>query len=161
MSMTRKLSLAIAATALAASVGGPPVSAAGVSAGVLTCNVASGWGFIFGSTRDLKCTYTVGRNHIEHYVGHISRFGVDVGYIAGGVIAWGVIAPTSQVAQGALAGSYGGATAGAAAGVGGAANLLVGGSNNTISLQPLSVEGNTGVNVAAGIVALTLKAEPG
>ena len=64
-------------------------------------------------------------------------------------------------APGALAGSYGGATASAAAGVGVGANVLVGGSGNTISLQPISIEGMTGLNIAAGVAALTLTFQPG
>ena len=99
---------------------------------------------------------------VEHYVGHIDRFGVDVGYAAGGVIAWAVVAPSNDLGHGALDGKYGGLTAGATAGVGVAANMLVGGSQDalkTISLQPVSIEGNTGLNVAAGVAELTLKTE--
>jgi hypothetical protein len=92
----------------------------------------------------------------EHYAGSIKKFGVDIGYTQEGVIIWGVLAPTAQVGPGALAGDYVGATASATVvgGVGG--NFLVGGSNKSISLQPLSVEGNTGLNVAGGIGAITL-----
>lgn len=128
----------------------------GVKAGVLTCDVASGWGLVFGSTRDLKCTYAADSGHVEHYSGRINKYGVDVGYKAAGVIAWAVLAPTTDVAKGALAGTYGGLTGGAAFGVGGSANLLVGGSGQTISLQPLSVEGMAGINVAAGIAGIVL-----
>ncbi len=74
----------------------------GVKAGVLTCDVASGWGLVFGSTRDLKCTYAADNGHVEHYSGHINKYGVDVGYKAAGVIAWAVLAPTTDVAKGAL-----------------------------------------------------------
>ena len=73
------------------------------------------------------------------------------------MLIWGVFAPTTNLARGALAGSYGGATASATVGVGAGANVLIGGSNHTISLQPLSIEGNTGLNVAAGIGAITLR----
>lgn len=128
---------------------------AGVTAGVLTCNVSSGYGFIFGSNRELHCVYsTTG----ERYVGHISKFGVDIGYTHAGVIVWTVVAPSANLAPGALAGHYGGATAGATAGVGVAANALIGGNHNTIQLQPLSIEGNQGLNVAAGIAEVTLHA---
>ena len=71
-----------------------------------------------------------------------------------------MFAPTAQIGPGSLAGSYGGATAGATVGVGGAVNALVGGSNNTISLQPVSFQGNTGLNVAAGIASMTLAPAP-
>lgn len=130
----------------------------GVKVGVLTCNVASGWGFIFGSSRDLKCSYEPSKGAVEHYSGHISKFGVDIGYTQGGVIVWGVFAPSSNVAPGALAGEYAGATASATVGVGAGANALVGGFNKSISLQPVSIEGNTGLNVAAGIGAVRLRA---
>jgi Protein of unknown function (DUF992) len=131
-------------------------SSGGVKAGVLTCNVASGWSLVFGSTRDLKCTFSANNGHVDHYSGHINKYGVDIGYTAAGVIAWAVLAPTSDVGKGALAGTYGGVTGSAAVGVGAGANVLVGGSGQTISLQPLSVEGLTGLNIAAGIAGIVL-----
>jgi Protein of unknown function (DUF992) len=127
--------------------------------GTLTCNVASGWGFVFGSSRALRCTFS-GSGRTEHYAGTIRRFGVDIGYTSAGVLIWGVLAPTSSLASGALAGEYVGATGSATVGVGAGANVLVGGSNRTISLQPLSFEGSTGLNVAAGIGALSLRYQP-
>jgi hypothetical protein len=157
--MLRKLGLAIGALGIAATVMAPgtPVQAqAGVRVGSLSCNVAGGWGFVFGSSKALRCILTPGPGHPEHYYGRISKFGVDIGYTQGGVLVWAVFAPTANLAPGALAGSYAGATASATVGVGAGANVLVGGSNRTISLQPLSIEGNTGMNVAAGIGAITL-----
>lgn len=136
-----------------------PAWSASVKAGVLTCDVASGWSLVFGSTRDLRCTYAADNGHVEHYSGRINKYGVDVGYKAAGVIAWAVLAPTTDVGKGALAGTYGGVTGGASLGVGASANLLVGGSGQTISLQPLSVEGMSGINVAAGIAGIVLKRE--
>ncbi|HTW35415.1 MAG TPA: DUF992 domain-containing protein [Rhizomicrobium sp.] len=130
----------------------------GIKAGVLTCNVSSGWGFVFGSTRDLHCTYKPAKGEIEEYSGHITKFGVDIGYSQGGVMVWAVFAPASDVTPGALAGPYGGATAGATVGVGGNVNALVGGFKKSISLQPVSIEGTTGLNVAAGVAEMTLKA---
>ena len=112
-------------------------------------------GFIFGSTNQLACTFS-GPGRTEHYAGQISKFGVDIGFTQGGVLVWTVFAPTAQIGPGSLAGTYGGATAGATVGVGGAVNALIGGSNNTISLQPVSFQGNTGLNVAAGIAACRL-----
>lgn len=128
----------------------------GVKAGVLTCNVDSGWGFVFGSSRNLKCTYSHDHGSLEHYSGSIKKFGADIGYTAGGVIAWAVLAPTSDVGKGALAGDYGGVTGAAAVGVGVGANVLLGGFKDSFSLQPLSVEGFTGLNVAGGIAGITL-----
>ena len=156
--MSTRLSLA---TALAAAVGlvsafaAPAGAQSGVAVGNLTCNVASGWGFVFGSSRALNCTFA-GPGRAEHYIGNIMKFGVDIGYTQGGVLIWTVIAPTANMAPGSLAGSYAGGTASATVGVGVGANALVGGSGNTVALQPLSLEGNQGLNVAAGIGAINL-----
>jgi len=162
--MLRKASLALTAVALAigASALAPPAQAAegGVKAGVLTCNVDSGWGFVFGSSKKLKCSYSHDHGSLERYTGRINKFGADIGYSAGGVIAWAVFAPSADVGKGALAGDYGGATGSAAVGVGAGANVLLGGSKHSITLQPLSVEGLTGLNVAAGIAAVTLTYVP-
>lgn len=139
-------------------VSGPASADAGVKIGTLTCNVSSGWGFVFGSSRDMRCSYQSVRGTVEHYTGRIAKFGVDIGYTREGVILWAVFAPSSTLAAGALAGSYGGATAGATVGVGAGVHALVGGFRNSISLQPVSIEGNTGLNVAAGIAQMSLRA---
>jgi len=161
--MLRKFGLAIAAAVLAGgafALGTPAAQAqSGVSAGTLSCNVEGGWGFVFGSSNDIRCTYSGPGVH-EHYAGHINTYGVDIGYTQEGVIIWGVFAPTAQVGPGALSGEYVGATAGAAVGVGVGGNVLVGGSNRSISLQPLSVSGSTGLNIAGGIGAITLRLVP-
>jgi hypothetical protein len=125
--------------------------------GTLTCDESGGWGLILGSSRALHCTFESG-DKSERYDGKITKVGVDIGYKGSGVILWGVVAPTSTVAPGALAGSYGGATASATAGVGAGAHALVGGSDHHFTLQPLSIEGSTGLNVAAGVAGLTLTA---
>jgi hypothetical protein len=133
-----------------------PAEAAGVKVGVLTCHVSSGWGFIFGSSKDLRCNFA-GSRFGERYVGAVSKFGVDIGYTSGGVLVWDVFAPTSGYRRGALAGGYAGASASATVGVGAGANVLVGGSGRSIALQPVSIEGNSGLNVAAGIGSITLR----
>jgi hypothetical protein len=131
----------------------------GVKVGFLTCEVSSGFGFIFGSSRDLDCTYSgVDGKKVNSYKGSISTFGVDIGYIQGGIIAWGVIAPTTDVKPGALEGVYSGVSASATVGAGVGANVLVGGLNKSISLQPVSVQGTTGLNAAAGITTISLTA---
>lgn len=156
--MTKKFCLAAAALAIAAGLSVQPASAqSAVRAGVLNCDVTSGWGFVFGSTRDVNCTFTDSANKTERYVGHIDKFGVDIGYHAGGVVIWAVLAPTSNLGKGALAGTYGGVTGGAAVGVGAGANVLIGGSQNSVSLQPVSIEGMAGLNVAAGIAQIVLR----
>jgi hypothetical protein len=133
-----------------------PAEAAGIKAGVLTCRVSSGWGFIVGSSKDLRCDFSSINGGDEHYVGSVSKFGVDIGYSRGGIIVWDVIAPNSGLSRGALQGGYAGATASAAVGVGVGANVLVGGLQRSIALQPISVVGETGLNVAAGIGAIQL-----
>ena len=132
----------------------------GVRVGELTCNVASGWGFVFGSSKELHCTFHGSGKNYEHYTGSISKFGVDVGYTEGGVLVWAVFAPTSDTRKGALEGDYAGASAQATVGVGLGANVLVGGLDKSFALQPLSVEGTKGLNVAAGIGSISLKAAP-
>jgi hypothetical protein len=136
--------------------------AQGLEVGVLTCNVASGFGFIFGSSRAVNCTFSPKKGGPpQHYVGAINKFGVDIGYLQGGVIVWSVVAPTANPGPGALSGTYTGATGSATVGVGLGANVLVGGSGNSIALQPVSIEGTTGLNVAAGIAEMTLTYQPG
>jgi Protein of unknown function (DUF992) len=129
---------------------------AGVKIGTLTCHEASGWGFVFGSSHQVRCTFS-NKDHVERYEGSISKFGVDIGYQQSGVLIWEVVAPDEHQSHGALAGHYGGVTAGAAVGVGLDANALVGGFERSIALQPVSIEGMNGLNVAAGIGELTLR----
>lgn len=162
--MLRKLAIAIGVLGLAAGgsiLGTSAQAQGGVQVGTLTCNVASGFGFIFGSSRAINCTFSRGGGPPEHYVGSIDRFGVDIGYLQGGVIIWTVVAPTANIEPGSLAGTFGGATASATVGVGVGANVLVGGSGNSVALQPVSIQGTTGLNVAAGIAAMTLTFQPG
>lgn len=149
------VSAAVVAVLGAAS--GANAAPAGVKVGDLTCNVSSGFGFIFGSSKDLHCTYRPSGHPREHYVGTVNKYGVDIGYTEGGILVWGVFAPTSDLAPGALSGTYAGATADATIGVGLGANVLIGGLKKSIALQPLSIEGNKGLNVAAGIGSITLK----
>jgi hypothetical protein len=157
--MLRKLAIALSVLGLMS--GGlllaPPAHAQGVKVGVLTCNVSSGYGFIFGSSRSLNCTFATPSRHYEHYVGSINKFGVDIGYVHGGVLVWSVVAPTGRPSPCVLAGNYGGAAANATVGVGLGANVLVGGSGNSIALQPVSIEGTRGLNVAAGIASMRLR----
>src|SRR5262245_24921677 len=158
--MVIKLCVAIGLAGLAASLSTAAQAQGGVRVGTLTCHVASGWGFVFGSSKSLHCTFAPAPGRAEAYAGTINKFGVDIGYTQGGVLVWAVFAPTANLAPGALNGNYVGATGSATVGVGAGANVLVGGSNSTISLQPVSVEGNTGLNVAAGIGSISLRYQP-
>jgi hypothetical protein len=156
----------LAAVALSLAIAVPLASDAGaadggVKAGWLKCEVAGNVSFIFGSSRDITCFYQPDASkRADRYIGTIKKFGIDIGYETAGVIIWGVIAPTNDVGPGALAGDYGGATADVAAGYGVGANALFGGSRNSIALQPLSVEGIQGLNLAGGIALLSLTAAP-
>jgi Protein of unknown function (DUF992) len=129
----------------------------GVRIGVLTCEVAGGTGFIIGSSKDLRCSFESATGRQERYVGVIDKFGLDIGVTGPGVLSWTVFAPTTDVRRGALAGNYVGASAEATVGIGAGANLLIGGSDETISLQPLSVQGQTGLNAALAIAGLQLR----
>ena len=130
-------------------------SQSGVNVGSLSCNVAGGVGFVFGSSKELSCLFTRTDGKAERYTGSIKKFGVDIGFTKEAQIVWLVLAP-GNIASGALGGSYGGATASATVGAGVGANVLLGGSNRQITLQPVSVEGSIGLNVAAGIGAVDL-----
>ena len=130
---------------------------AGVKVGTLTCNVEGGWGFVFGSSKSMNCLYSPNKGAAARYTGTIDKYGVDIGYAEGGVMIWVVVAPTSDVGADALEGGYGGATAGASVGVGGNANALLGGLDKSIALQPLSLEGHRGLNIAAGVATMDLK----
>jgi hypothetical protein len=128
-----------------------------IKTGYLTCHVSSGWGFVFGSSRELRCSYSANGGRVEYYSGSISKFGADIGYLKSAVIVWAVAATTNDLKPGTLAGNYGGATASVALGAGAGANVLVGGFQKSIALQPISFEGQNGLNVAAGVAALSLK----
>jgi Protein of unknown function (DUF992) len=162
--MMKKLALSTVAVLLAAGsfLATPAAQAqAGVKVGVLTCQVDPGWGLVLGSSKTMNCSYTPNEGVGDFYTGKITKIGVDVGYTGGGKIIWGVFAPSRDVAPGALEGNYAGVSAQATAGVGVGANVLIGGFDRSITLQPLSVEGNKGLNVAAGIGAISLRQDVG
>lgn len=149
---------ALAVSALAA--GALPAAAqTRVQVGTLVCNMKPNVAFIIGSVREASCTLKPATRSTSagSYSATIRRFGLDIGMNGAGVMIWTVLAPTRNVAPGDLRGSYAGVSAGAAIGVGLGANALIGGSNNTIALQPLSVQGETGVNLALGVADLTLR----
>ena len=134
-----------------------PAGSKGVNVGSLSCNVAGGMGFVFGSSKALNCMFTRTDGRGEHYEGEIRRFGLDIGYTKDAHIVWLVFAP-GNVSSGTLAGSYDGVTVQGTVGVGAGVNVLVGGSNKQIGLQPVSVEGSGGLNVAGGVAEISLKA---
>jgi hypothetical protein len=126
--------------------------------GMLTCKTSASLGLIVGSHQKLKCRFTPDSgNTSETYTGTINRLGLDIGIKGGGVMVWAVLSPTKGLHAGALAGKYVGASGDASVGVGAGANVLVGGSHRSVALQPLSVTGNVGVNLALGVAGLTLR----
>jgi len=129
--------------------------------GMLNCVIEGGTGFIVGSTKNLACTFTPANNQVapEAYMGVVKKFGLDVGATNKTVMQWLVFAPTETAYDpGALAGDYAGVGAEATVAVGAGANLLVGGSEKTFTLQPLSVQAQSGLNVAAGVTSFQLRA---
>jgi hypothetical protein len=130
----------------------------GTKAGLLSCNMSPTIGLIVGSHQRIHCRFTPDAGgRPESYSGSITRVGLDVGFRAGGTMAWAVFAPTSGLHHGALRGNYVGASGDASFGLGAGAKLLVGGSHRTISLQPLALQGQVGVNLALGVAGLRLR----
>jgi len=159
---TLKTALLAAVLALGATVAGnaPAQAQTYVKVGVLTCSVSGGVGLIITSSKALSCTFVPDNRGPEHYTGTIRKFGLDLGVTKGAVIVWAVLAPTQGLAPGGLAGTYGGVSAEASVVVGGGANVLLGGSNRSVALQPLSVQGQVGLNIAAGITSMVLYSAP-
>jgi len=153
------MSKTIGAVALALAVlSFAPAAQARVKAGVLSCDVSGGFGWIIGSSKSVACVFTPDvPGPQEAYVGTIRKFGLDVGVTGRQQMVWGVFSDYWGGTPGALAGDYAGATGEATVAVGLGANVLVGGSNRTVALQPLSVTGQTGLNIAAGVADLQLR----
>ncbi len=159
MLTTRQAAAAIAIassiTIIAAS--SPSAAQPRIEVGVLRCSLEGGVGFIVGSSKVMTCEFRrPGAN--EFYTGRVTKIGLDVGYTKRTEIAWAVLAPTANIPPASLAGRYAGVSAEATLGVGVGANALIGGSRRSVILQPLSVQGQTGINFAAGIAGLRLTA---
>lgn len=154
-----RLSVALAALAATAVFSLPAAAqtAPKVQVGVLKCSVAPYTGMLLGSVRDLSCDFLdAAGKPVAKYAGKSRRFGVDIGFGGASVLGWTVFAPTTKASATDLTGTYAGVSADAAFGIGGGANVLLGGSGSTIALQPVSFQGSTGLNVAAGVSDLTL-----
>jgi hypothetical protein len=148
--------MGIGAMALVASIATANAQQGQLQVGVLSCEGGQNVSYVVGSTTDLTCTFESQGRRPEPYVATIKRFGVDLGFTQQTGLAWAVYAPTNQIGRGDLAGHFGGVGANATVGVGIGANVLIGGSNNSFSLQPLSLQGQTGLNAAAGVVDVEL-----
>jgi len=148
------LSIAIAALVL-------PIASANalpaVRAGILQCEGGQNVGFVVGSATSLECVFQSEGRRPEPYIATLHRLGLDLGVTEQTKLTWAVNAPTGRVGRGALAGNYGGVGANASVGLGGGGNFLVGGPANSYALQPISVQGQTGLNVAAGVANIELE----
>ena len=153
---TRLLTLTLATAALIAPIAGasalPPVRA-----GILQCQGGQNVGFVVGSVTSFECVFQSEGRRPEPYIATVRRYGVDLGFTEQTRFAWAVNAPQGRIGRGDLAGNYGGVGANASIGIGGGGNFLVGGPANNYALQPLSVQGQTGLNVAAGIADIELQ----
>jgi len=126
-------------------------------AGFLECQGGRSIGYVLGSVAELDCVYRSHGRSPEPYIATIRRFGLDLGVTEQTRFAWAVSAPVSRFERGELAGTYGGVGASASVGVGFGGNFLVGGPGNSYSLQPISLQGQTGFNLAAGVAGIELK----
>jgi hypothetical protein len=127
-----------------------------VHAGILECEGGQNVGFVVGSVTSLECVFQSEGGRPEPYIATVHRYGVDLGFTDQTRFSWAVSAPTLRLERGELAGNYGGVGANASVGVGFGGNFLVGGPQNAYALQPISVQGQTGLNVAAGIADIEL-----
>jgi hypothetical protein len=159
LNFTKSAMLAAGMLALAAAV---PANAQDgrVRVGMLSCEGPGQTSFIVGSVTQMACVFKPELGKPERYDAKITRVGVDIGVTTANALAWAVFAPTKRIGPGEIAGGYGGVAAGAAIVVGGTANVLFGGSNNSVALQPLSLTGSRGANVVAGVAGLDLVAVP-
>ena len=157
--MRRSLILAGVAMATVASLAGASAQQPmqRVQIGVLECRGGASIGFIVGSVTNLGCVLRADGMPDDRYIATIRKVGVDLGITQESALAWGVFAPTARLGPGALSGNYAGAQGSASVGVGVGGNVLIGGSDNSIALQPLSVQGQVGINVAAGLESLELR----
>ena len=128
-----------------------------VQVGVLECRGGASIGFVVGSVTNLGCVLRAEGMPEDRYIATIRKVGLDLGITQESALAWGVFAPVARLGAGGLSGDYVGAQCSATLGVGVGGNVLVGGSENSIALQPLSVQGQVGVSVAAGLESLELR----
>jgi hypothetical protein len=155
MRSSKAVTFAAAALAFALAAGTAQAKS-GINVGALNCTVEGGIGLILGSKKDMTCVYKSHKGKKAVYTGSITKIGIDFGVTNKSYITWAVFAP-GDIDRGALEGSYGGASAEATVGVGLGANVLVGGMEDSIALQPVSVQGQEGLNVAAGVTGLRLR----
>ncbi len=150
--------IALLALMLASAVPAPASAQSQSQAGTLTCQLRPTIGLIIGSRQRMSCVFSMANTgRRETYEGRITRLGLDIGVSAGGRMVWLVNARGDRLPPRALTGLYVGASGEIALGVGVGANALVGGSDKSIVLQPLSLEASVGVNLALGVAGLRLQ----
>jgi hypothetical protein len=156
------LSASLAATLpTAVSLNAPALAQGNTQVGTLTCDVSAGVGMILTQKQTMICQFApASGGPPETYLGRIDEFGVALGAVSQGRLIWGVLAPSSGLARGALSGTYTGVGAQASAGAGVGANVLIGGTGRAFSLQPVSISGQTGLNIAGGVTTVTLLPPP-
>jgi hypothetical protein len=157
--MLKHLAFAVATSVSLLVFAGPVSAANSVNLGMLVCDMSKGIGFVLVEKQKMTCEFRPISGPTEQYTGKITDFGIELGEIKEGHLIWGVFAAALLDMQpGALAGNYLGVDADAALGLGVGANAIVGGTGKGFILQPLSVEGEIGVNIAAGIRTVSLEA---
>ena len=153
--------LALCATLVALAGSASAQTPTWTQSGMLTCKLNPSIGFIIVGHQSMECRFVPSMpGPPQLYEGALNTVGIDIGIIGGGALAWGVLAPSAGVPAGALAGTYVGASGEVALGVGVGANVLVGGSNRSFALQPVSVEGSVALDVTLGLSALQLRSVP-
>lgn len=149
--------LSLAAAVLAASTGSSFAQSGRTQVGVLECRGGPNIGMVVGSVTNLGCVFRSQGRPDDLYTAQITKVGLDLGITEQTVLSWAVFSPTVQLGMGDLSGNYAGVTASAAVGVGLGGNAMIGGSQNSFALQPLSVQGQTGLSVAGGVQSLELR----
>jgi hypothetical protein len=157
-----RICLLLVTLSLGAMFSAPAAAQAWTQVGTLSCRVDPNIGFIIVGHQPMQCIYNQAPGALpqvppQSYDGALNTVGLNVGFSTGSELAWAVFAPTTGVAAGALAGEYVGVSADVGIGLGAGANVLLGGSNRTIALQPLSLQGSTALNVVAGVSSLKLR----
>ncbi len=160
--MTSGLSAGFLSVGIALSLANAPTpsavaQAAKVVAGTLTCKGGASVGLVVGSQQNLACKFNpAGKGREREFKATITKVGLDIGFKSESVIIWTVLGSSDKVPSKVLIGSYGGVSAEASVAVGAGANALIGGSDKSVILQPLSVQGQTGLNLAVGVTGLTI-----
>lgn len=147
----------VAVAALGIGHGDARAQAGKLTAGTLTCEAQGTTGLILGSKERLVCSYQpAGSGRRQAYDGVITKVGLDVGVKGKGTLIWTVLGSSANLPAGELDGQYAGVSADAAVGIGVGANALIGGNAKSVVLQPLSVRGQTGLNLSVGVTELQL-----